>query len=96
MCSMPSRGNAPVPGMDGRLRFDHANFGVEDIDEIMIGANCATVDAAFRAFTERRFSRCRHVVESSVRLGELELAGAPGEEQGRVYAEAVARLAEPA
>lgn len=31
--------NAPVPGMDGKLRFHHANFGVEDIDEIMIGAN---------------------------------------------------------
>jgi catechol 2,3-dioxygenase-like lactoylglutathione lyase family enzyme len=31
--------NAPVPGMDGMLRFHHANFGVEDIDEIMVGAN---------------------------------------------------------
>lgn len=31
--------NAPVPGMDGKLRFHHANFGVEDIDEIMVGAN---------------------------------------------------------
>jgi catechol 2,3-dioxygenase-like lactoylglutathione lyase family enzyme len=30
---------APVPDMDGRLRFHHANFGVEDIDEIMVGAN---------------------------------------------------------
>ena len=25
--------------MDGTLRFHHANFGVEDIDEIMVGAN---------------------------------------------------------
>lgn len=31
--------NAPFPGMDGMLRFHHANFGVEDIDEIMVGAN---------------------------------------------------------
>ena len=31
--------NAPIPGMDGMLRFHHANFGVEDIDEMMIGAN---------------------------------------------------------
>lgn len=30
---------APFPGMDGQLRFHHANFGVSDIDEIMIGAN---------------------------------------------------------
>uniref|UniRef100_UPI0035CB8826 glyoxalase n=1 Tax=uncultured Sphingomonas sp. TaxID=158754 RepID=UPI0035CB8826 len=31
--------SAPLPGMDGRTRFEHANFGVEDVDEIMIGAN---------------------------------------------------------
>jgi catechol 2,3-dioxygenase-like lactoylglutathione lyase family enzyme len=31
--------NVPIPGMDGKLRFHHANFGVEDIDEIMVGAN---------------------------------------------------------
>lgn len=30
---------APIPGMDGRLTFHHANFGVEDVDELMIGAN---------------------------------------------------------
>jgi catechol 2,3-dioxygenase-like lactoylglutathione lyase family enzyme len=33
---------APIPGMDGKHRFHHANFGVEDIDEIMIGANYMT------------------------------------------------------
>lgn len=31
--------NAPLPDMDGTVKFHHANFGVEDIDEIMIGAN---------------------------------------------------------
>ena len=31
--------SAPFPGMDGMLRFHHANFAVEDIDEIMVGAN---------------------------------------------------------
>jgi catechol 2,3-dioxygenase-like lactoylglutathione lyase family enzyme len=31
--------NLPDPGMDGKTRFHHANFGVEDIDELMIGAN---------------------------------------------------------
>jgi len=30
---------APFPGMDGMHRFHHANFAVEDIDEIMVGAN---------------------------------------------------------
>ncbi len=29
----------PFPGLDGQPRFHHANFGVEDIDEIMTGAN---------------------------------------------------------
>ncbi len=31
--------HAPFPGMDGKVRFHHANFGVEDLDEIMVGAN---------------------------------------------------------
>ena len=52
-----------------------------------------SVEQALHDFTNRRFDRCRDVVESSVRLGELELASAPGAEQGRVYAEALARLA---
>jgi catechol 2,3-dioxygenase-like lactoylglutathione lyase family enzyme len=29
----------PFPGFDGQPRFNHANFGVEDVDEIMVGAN---------------------------------------------------------
>jgi catechol 2,3-dioxygenase-like lactoylglutathione lyase family enzyme len=29
----------PFPGMDGSIRFDHVNYGVEDIDEVMVGAN---------------------------------------------------------
>ena len=28
-----------LPGLDGQTRFHHANFGVEDIDEILVGAN---------------------------------------------------------
>jgi catechol 2,3-dioxygenase-like lactoylglutathione lyase family enzyme len=32
-------GSLPFPGLDGRPRFHHANFGVEDVDEIMVGAN---------------------------------------------------------
>jgi catechol 2,3-dioxygenase-like lactoylglutathione lyase family enzyme len=31
--------NAPLPGVDGNLRFHHANFGLEDLDEIMISVN---------------------------------------------------------
>lgn len=29
----------PFPGLDGQPRFHHANFGVEDLDEVMVGAN---------------------------------------------------------
>jgi catechol 2,3-dioxygenase-like lactoylglutathione lyase family enzyme len=31
--------NAPLPGADGKLRFHHANFALEDLDEIMISVN---------------------------------------------------------
>lgn len=31
--------SAPLDGNDGNVRFHHANFAVEDIDELMIGAN---------------------------------------------------------
>lgn len=31
--------NLGFPGFDGQVRFDHTNFGVEDIDEVMVGAN---------------------------------------------------------
>jgi len=54
------------------------------------------IETALTEFTERRFDRCHHVVESSVRLGEMELGGVSGEAQGRLYGEALARLAEPA
>lgn len=31
--------SAPFPGLDGQIRFHHTNYGVEDLDEIMLGAN---------------------------------------------------------
>lgn len=31
--------SAPFPGLDGQTRFHHVNYGVEDLDEIMLGAN---------------------------------------------------------
>lgn len=55
-----------------------------------------SMEQALLDFTERRYERCRFVVESSLLLGRMELEGAPGHEQGRVYADAIARLAEPA
>jgi catechol 2,3-dioxygenase-like lactoylglutathione lyase family enzyme len=31
--------NAPLPGADGQVRFHHVNYGVTDLDEIMVGKN---------------------------------------------------------
>ena len=33
------KADLPFPGLDGKVRFNHVNFGVEDIDELMVGAN---------------------------------------------------------
>jgi catechol 2,3-dioxygenase-like lactoylglutathione lyase family enzyme len=33
------KSDLPFPGLDGKTRFNHTNFGVEDIDEVMVGAN---------------------------------------------------------
>jgi catechol 2,3-dioxygenase-like lactoylglutathione lyase family enzyme len=33
------RADLPFPGCDGNTRFNHVNFGVEDLDEVMVGAN---------------------------------------------------------
>jgi 2-polyprenyl-6-methoxyphenol hydroxylase-like FAD-dependent oxidoreductase len=74
------------------------------------GAGCAVEDAlvlaqeitrhsvledALAAYTHRRFERCRDVVETSAKLGEMELAGAAGDQQARVYSEAMMRLTAP-
>lgn len=33
------RADLPFPGCDGKTRFNHVNYGVEDVDEVMVGAN---------------------------------------------------------
>ncbi len=54
--------NAPVPDMDGKLRFHHANFGVEDIDEIMVGANYMVR----RGWPASHFGLGRHRIDSAL------------------------------
>jgi hypothetical protein len=54
--------SAPIPGMDGRLRFRHANFGVEDIDEIMLGANYMTR----RGWEPSHLGLGRHRIDSAL------------------------------
>ena len=33
------KADLPFPGLDGKTRFNHVNYGVEDLDECMVGAN---------------------------------------------------------
>ncbi|WP_449472670.1 hypothetical protein [Sphingobium chungangianum] len=54
--------HAPIPEMDGTLRFHHANFGVEDIDEIMIGAN----HMVRRGWEKSHFGLGRHRIDSAL------------------------------
>lgn len=48
------------------------------------------------AFTDRRFERCRNVVEGSVALGELEMRGAPIADQRALSGALYERIREPA
>lgn len=54
--------NAPFPEMDGKFRFHHANFGVEDIDEIMAGANHMTR----KGWEHSHFGLGRHRIDSAL------------------------------
>jgi len=50
------------PGLDGQFRFHHANFGVEDIDEIMVGANHMTRNG----WAPSHFGLGRHRIDSAL------------------------------
>lgn len=54
--------NVPLPGMDGKLRFHHVNFAVEDLDEIMIGAN----HMARRGWEPSQEGLGRHRIDSAL------------------------------
>jgi hypothetical protein len=54
--------NAAIPGMDGVARFHHANFQVEDIDEMMVGANYMTR----RGWPPSHLGLGRHRIDSAL------------------------------
>jgi len=58
-------------------------------------ARTATLPEAFSAFKQRRYERCRMVVENSLKIGRLEVAGAPATEQTAVVERSLAALALP-
>lgn len=73
-----------------------ACIGIEDAlvlaDEL---GRPASIDQALTAFEQRRWERCRMVVENSARLGEIEIAGGDKDEHARIMRESLMALAQP-
>jgi 2-polyprenyl-6-methoxyphenol hydroxylase-like FAD-dependent oxidoreductase len=58
-------------------------------------ARAGTAEAALTAYEERRYERCRDVVETSIAIGAAQLAGGPPEQIGGMIGGALHRLAAP-
>jgi 2-polyprenyl-6-methoxyphenol hydroxylase-like FAD-dependent oxidoreductase len=73
-----------------------ACIGIEDAivlaDEL---GKSTDMGAALEAFQNRRWERCRMVVENSLRLGELEVSGGDKEEQARIMQTSLMALGAP-
>lgn len=73
-----------------------AGMAVEDalvlVEELERGSD---VQQVFTRFTDRRFERCRIVVENSVRLGDIERAGGSPEEHAQLMRATTASLFAP-
>jgi 2-polyprenyl-6-methoxyphenol hydroxylase-like FAD-dependent oxidoreductase len=73
-----------------------ACIGIEDsivlADEL---ARDVDVPAALQAFQDRRWERCRMVVENSFRLGQLEIEGGSRDEHSQIMRESLMALAQP-
>ena len=73
-----------------------AGMAVEDacvlVDEL---ANASSIEAALASFMERRFERCRVVVENSVRIGEVQMAGGSETDGSAMLGSTMLRLRDP-
>ena len=73
-----------------------ACIGIEDAivlaDEL---SKHDSIDAALTAFGERRWERCRMVVENSGRLGQIEIDGGDKAEHASIMRESMIALAQP-
>ena len=73
-----------------------AGMAVEDaivlVDELK---KAPVLEDALHAFMQRRLPRGRLVVGNSLKLGELEMAGAPSEQQGKLMQDSLHAIAEP-
>jgi 2-polyprenyl-6-methoxyphenol hydroxylase-like FAD-dependent oxidoreductase len=73
-----------------------AGIGIEDA--IVLAQELervGDVEQALATFTARRYPRCRTVVENSLRLGEMEVAGASKEEHAQLMRSTMAALLAP-
>ena len=83
------RGRAILIGDAAHATTPHlasgAGLAVEDALVLAdLLASDLPLEHALRAFTARRYERCRMVVENSVRLGEMEMRLTPGEAQAEL------------
>lgn len=73
-----------------------ACIGIEDAlvlaDEL---SKSDDMPAALQGFQDRRWERCRMVVENSFRLGEIEIEGGSKEEHAQIMRESMMALAQP-
>lgn len=73
-----------------------ACIGIEDAlvlaDEL---SRAVEVPTALRAFQDRRWERCRMVVENSARLGQIEIEGGSKDEHSQIMRESLMSLAQP-
>ena len=73
-----------------------AGMAVEDglvlAEELAVAGR--SVEDSLLAYSGRRYPRCKHVVESSVAIGRLQLSGASPEEHGEVLGKALHVLAQ--
>ena len=72
-----------------------ACLGIEDALVLAEELSRADVEHALQAFEERRWERCRMVVENSARLGEIETTSGDRDDHGRIMRESLMALAGP-
>ena len=73
-----------------------ACIGIEDAIVLAEELNTRdSLDEALTAFEERRFDRCRMVVENSGRLGQIEIEGGDKAEHSTIMRESMIALAKP-
>ena len=94
------RGRAILIGDAAHATTPHlaSGAGLAVEDALVLGeglASDAALEDVLLRFTARRYERCRMVVENSVRLGELEMARAPAQEQAELQRSSMLALTEP-